>query len=325
VSRCGSGAARFACVRKSRGRRACPQARRGSAALRATAATRRRGLSFGALDPLAASRAWHTCRARGARCIRHHAIGDRIARHCACVGRLGHGVRATFQVARHARVVVAPGARRPPTWQLRRRRACEREQACSFHLPSLSVARRHEPDQRTHGGRRASSRPRERLAWRCRTNALRGMPSWFLRKPGGRVKERKSNRPSESMADAACGRQSPILGRQRHHLQKSPAQWHPGARLDAPGAGNPEGNPGQPTLPPPGVAGADLFREPGRTAASPPPSLRGGEADATIQLHSLTVRPPPHRGEEKDLCRLRQTVETRPRREMWRSSPTKSR
>ena len=53
----------------------------------------------------------------------------------------------------------------------------------------------------------------------------------------------------------------------RHHLQTSPSEMAPRALLDAPGAGNPEGKPGQPTLPPPVVAGADFFREPGRTAA----------------------------------------------------------
>ncbi len=178
---------------------------------------------------------------------------------------------------------------------------------------------------RRSGGRRASWRYRERRAWRCRTDAMRGMAPWCLRKPGGRVKDRKSNRPRRSMADAACGRQSPILGRRVSPFADQPCEMAPRARPDAPGAGNAEGKPGQPTLPPSGVAGADLFRASGRTAASPPPSLRGGEADATIQLHSLTVCPPPHRGEEKDLCRLRQTVETRPRREMWRSSPTRSR
>lgn len=167
----------------------------------------------------------------------------------------------------------SPGARRPPIWQPRRRHACEREQVCSFHAPSLSVARGHEPDQRNMA-RHASSRPRKRLAWRRRSNALRGMPSWFLRKPGGRVKERKSNRPSESMADAACSRQSPILGRHASPFAEEPFHIAPRALPDAGRAGNPRetgkpGNPAECHLPHPNLV---ALRQ-GERAAHPPTLL----------------------------------------------------
>ena len=167
----------------------------------------------------------------------------------------------------------SPGARRAPTWQLRRRRACEREQACSFRLPSLSVPCRHEPDQRTWRGDLAAGAPLGALARGAHGVVGQtpcGMASWCLRRPGGRVRERESNRPRRSMADAACGRQSPILGRRVSPFADQPCEMAPRARPDAPGAGNAEGKPGQPTLPPSGVAGADLFREPGRTAAAAP-------------------------------------------------------
>ncbi|EXI84157.1 MAG: hypothetical protein AW11_03954 [Candidatus Accumulibacter regalis] len=124
----------------------------------------------------------------------------------------------------------SPGARRAPTWQLRRRRACEREQACSFRLPSLSVPRRHEPDQRTRRGDLAAGAPLGVLARGAHGVVGQtpcGMASWCLRRPGGRVRDRESNRPRRSMADAACGRQSPILGRQASPCAGEPCAMAP--------------------------------------------------------------------------------------------------